>query len=343
MVQIWQSPPSRSKILSQMLGESIGKGLANFTTSYLANKALEGVLGDKSLEDAPPHERASKLQRALQPFGEIGLGILSQRWKIEQQRELDKEHKRQEQEQQVLGRVYSGEKVSPKELSKLSTPSQLKLMHLKQMQERGANKLNTEHLASESFATGYRAILDDDTEALKKVISDPNTPLAVKAQLSNMQNQASVRSDVKAREVRSRQSLVQGAYAKAIAAERSKIGKSDGLSQKDVDGINRRIAELSKLRQKDMNKLLKDPESYSSLSIWSDSAGDYLPGEGEQTGMMQGEGQGAETQPTQAPRQAQVRFDKNNPVHVARAKEVLAEANGDRDKANRILAQEFIK
>lgn len=343
MALVWQGPKTRTQALTEALGPALGKGLANFTGSYLANRALDDLISNPIYKDKSVEQRLEALQTRLSPFGEYGENVFNRRLKIEQQAEMSKERKRQEKEQRVLSRVYSGEKVSPEELSNLSAPSQIKLMQLQQKQEMGANKLSTEQLASQSFSKGYGAILDNDIEALKKVISDPNTPLSVKTQLSNMQNQASVRADVKAREVRSRQNMVQNAYKKAIDAERSKIGKVGGLTQKEIEGINRRMDELSKLRQKDMKKLLKDPESYSSLAIWGDSAGDYLPGEEAQAEMVPDEGQIAETAFSQAPRKPQVRFDKNNPAHVARANKVLAEAGGDRAEANRILAQEFIK
>lgn len=54
------------------------------------------------------------------------------------------------------------------------------------------------------------------------------------------------------------------------------------------------------------------------------------------------EGDSVEQSPQEPSRESE-RFDSSNPNHVARAKEVLAQAGGDRAKANAILSQEFLR
>ena len=85
--------PSRKKLQQEALGESLGKGLANFANNYFANKALDKVLESPDYEKSEPSKRMSSLQRALQPYGETGLGILQQRLGIEQQIIQDKQQK----------------------------------------------------------------------------------------------------------------------------------------------------------------------------------------------------------------------------------------------------------
>lgn len=92
--------------MKTMLGQSLGEGLAGFTNNYLANKAMEGVINDRSLHNATQEERSTALQRALEPYGDTGLGILQRRMGIEQQRE-----QRQHQQKEMAAR-----KVLAKEL-----------------------------------------------------------------------------------------------------------------------------------------------------------------------------------------------------------------------------------
>lgn len=112
--------------LATALGQGLGKGL----NTYQANKALQEVLEDESMVDAPISAKMGKLQLALSPYGEIGQQVFQNQLKTEQQR-------MQEDQQDVLGRVVSGEKVSPKQLSKLTPENQLKVLELQKRREAG--------------------------------------------------------------------------------------------------------------------------------------------------------------------------------------------------------------
>src|SRR6185503_13994465 len=105
--------------LATALGQGLGKGL----NTYYANKALQEVLEDESMVDAPISAKMGKLHSALSPYGEIGQQVFQNQFATEQQR-------MQEDQQDVLGRVVSGEKVSPKQLSKLTPENQLKVFEL---------------------------------------------------------------------------------------------------------------------------------------------------------------------------------------------------------------------
>lgn len=131
MVQVIQTNDPRSK-LSDMLGMSLGEGIGNGLNTFFANRSLESVLHDKALEGAPQSKKMEALRSALSPYGEKGQEILNQRMQIDQQ-EIN------EAQQDVLGRVVSGEKVSPKDLAKLSPENQLKVMNIQKNREVGRN------------------------------------------------------------------------------------------------------------------------------------------------------------------------------------------------------------
>jgi len=129
MVQFFNQGNPQGK-LAEVLGMNLGQGLGQGLNSYFANKTIEGVVNDKTLTDAPQSERFSRLQQALSPYGEQGMNLLNQRMQIEQQA-------MNEAQQGVLGRVVSGEKVSAKELSKLTPENQLKVLDLQKKREAG--------------------------------------------------------------------------------------------------------------------------------------------------------------------------------------------------------------
>lgn len=129
MVQVIRTENPQGK-LSEMLGMSLGQGIGNGLNTFFANRSLESVLQDKSLEDAPQSKKLEALRSALSPYGEKGQEIFQQRMAIDQQ-------ERNEAQQDILGRVVSGEKVSPKEMAKLAPENQLKVLELQKKREFG--------------------------------------------------------------------------------------------------------------------------------------------------------------------------------------------------------------
>ena len=85
MVGIIGELNSRSGKLGDLLGSALGQGLSNFTNSYYANKDLDKVLNDKSLEGASTEKKLSALERALAPHGDVGKNLLKDRFAIEEQ------------------------------------------------------------------------------------------------------------------------------------------------------------------------------------------------------------------------------------------------------------------
>jgi hypothetical protein len=90
MVQFFQSGPSRTSQIAQILGQSLGEGLGSFTGNYFASKSLDQVLNNPELQNAPLSQRQSALEAALRPYGDRGQRLLQQRLQIENQGMLEK-------------------------------------------------------------------------------------------------------------------------------------------------------------------------------------------------------------------------------------------------------------
>lgn len=84
MVQIYSMGQSARGRLAEQLGNAIGGGLANFGGNYLANKELQNVLNDPSMDDKSPSERQQILQTKLAKYGEFGQRVMQRQMEIEQ-------------------------------------------------------------------------------------------------------------------------------------------------------------------------------------------------------------------------------------------------------------------
>lgn len=129
MVQVFQTGNPQGKI-SEMLGMSLGQGIGNGLNTYFANRSLESVLQDKALEGAPQSKKMQALQSALSPYGEKGQEIFQQRMMIDQQ-------ERQEEEQDILGKLVSGKELDEKQLGKLSPQNQFKALEFQKKRQQG--------------------------------------------------------------------------------------------------------------------------------------------------------------------------------------------------------------
>lgn len=136
MVQVIDKDNPQGK-LSEMLGMSLGQGLGNGLNTFFANRSLESVLQDKSLENASQSKKLQALQSALNPYGEKGQEIFQQRMMIDQQEMNEIEQQKNEAQQEVLSRIVSGEKVQPKDLKKLTPENQLKIQEFQKKREGG--------------------------------------------------------------------------------------------------------------------------------------------------------------------------------------------------------------
>lgn len=135
MVQVIANLENQKGKLQEMLGMSLGQGLGSGLNTYFANRSLDSVLKDKAIQDAPISQKLEAIRGALSPYGEKGQEILQQRMQIEQQA-------MNEGQQEVLGRVLEGQKVTDKDLAKLTPENQLKVLQIKKNKETGRDIYN---------------------------------------------------------------------------------------------------------------------------------------------------------------------------------------------------------
>lgn len=318
-----QHKPGFYESLVGGLAQSIPQALENYQTRQETLRK-ENLLSQQASQKAAQEEKLKRLQLQSQ----------------ERIPQLKSEEERQGAEQ-----LYRQEFPGQEPPSGLTRQDVINLARIQANQKTSTNKLNLDNLSSQAFSKGYKAITENNLNDLYKIIDDPNVPLDIKRQLATIQSQNSTRQSVRDREFRSRQNMVQNAYNKAISSERQKIGKPGGLLSQEVKGINNRIKELENLRSKDMQRLLKDPNTYSNLAIWGNQASEFLPQENmeemKEPDQFSEDGNIAASAPEE--NKQKIKFDKNNHQHVARAQQILAENGGDRNKANAKLFEEFIK
>jgi len=130
MVQHFGTLEDPRERLSEMMGMSLGQGIGNGLSTFFANRSLESVMKDKALESASPSKKLQAVYAAVSPYGEVGEKVFQNHLQTAQM-EMN------ERQQDVLGRVVAGEKVSPKDLSQLSPENQLKVMQIQKNREIG--------------------------------------------------------------------------------------------------------------------------------------------------------------------------------------------------------------
>lgn len=131
MVQIIQMPLSPKALSQSTLAKALGEGLGNFTGSYFADKSLNKVLNDPSLQNAPLSEKMSALESSLRPYGERGQKMLQTRMQIEQQAIKEQEQQKQLIKQGILSKALSGQVLSDKEQQMLSPQEQIAIAKIK--------------------------------------------------------------------------------------------------------------------------------------------------------------------------------------------------------------------
>lgn len=136
MVQVFSTEDPRKR-LADALGMSLGQGIGNGLNTFFANRSLESVLQDKALESAPQSQKLEAMRSALAPYGEKGQEIFSQRLQIEALDKQERETAKKEAEQDILGRIASGEKVSAKERAKISPENQFKVLEIEKKKQAG--------------------------------------------------------------------------------------------------------------------------------------------------------------------------------------------------------------
>jgi len=132
MVQFFQGSRDPRDEAVGKLSEALGMNIHDKLNTFFANRSLESVQKDKSLENAPISKRLEAAYKAVSPYGEIGQKLFQQKLQMYQQEQ-------QEAEQDVLARVMSGEDVSPSDLKKVRSENLLKLKEVQQRQKFGKN------------------------------------------------------------------------------------------------------------------------------------------------------------------------------------------------------------
>lgn len=139
MVQFFQQGPSRMGQLSEILGSSLGEGLASFTGNYLANKALEKVLNNPELKKKPLSERLEAMQSGLSKYGNFGQSVLQKRLGIEQQQEQERQQKSLSK---VFNKLQKGEELLEEDLK--DQPVEVQQQLIKKIQDQKLDNRNYE-------------------------------------------------------------------------------------------------------------------------------------------------------------------------------------------------------
>jgi len=130
MVQFFKGSKDPRDAAYGALANALGMGIGQGVNAHFANKALQEVLNDPKLKDAPQSEKMQEIQSRLSKFGEGGRQLFQDTMQIE-------EKQRQEQEQNILGKINAGKEVDEKELSRLSPQSQFKYMETRKRDNAG--------------------------------------------------------------------------------------------------------------------------------------------------------------------------------------------------------------
>lgn len=132
MVQFFKGSPDPRDAAYGQLASALGQGIGNGLNTYFANRSLDSVLNDKSLEEAPQSQKMEELSRALSPYGQKGKEIFQQRMQIEQQAQQEKEQKNDLKKGDILRRRLSGMDISDKEKSLFTPQEELAIAHHEQ-------------------------------------------------------------------------------------------------------------------------------------------------------------------------------------------------------------------
>lgn len=139
MVQIVEFGNPKGR-LAEMLGMSLGQGLGSGLNTYFANRSLESVMKDKSLEGSPPSKKLEAIRAALSPYGEKGQEIFNQRMQIEQQEQQERERS---DLSKISGYYQKRQDIPSDLLSRQSVETQLKIQDRLKSRQLGENIRNT--------------------------------------------------------------------------------------------------------------------------------------------------------------------------------------------------------
>ena len=347
----------------QRVGQLIGKGIETAGNIYSQHqrqnqlsKALSNVEDIYSNPQLSESQKLLKGNRALSQFPEVAqqTGTLLSRLGLQQQK-TDAERLAGETKQEKLNKAFQelqGIHVDPNISEDVKTF--LTYEKLKDYPTLAHNIVNSMHqqkkaagddVGSQLFSKGYAAILGGDDDAFRDVIDNPTTPLTVKRQLTDLQNQHQTRQDVRARELRNRQSLVQKSYHDAIANAQKMLSGEAVQSlpapekAKEVSRIYKYIKKLEALQKADLHKLTKNPSDYQKLQLWNHLDPEFLPLEEEEV-------DGSEFMANEeipAEETMQNAEEILNSLTDEQVQQLYVEANGDIEVAKKLALERYAR
>ena len=271
MVQIHNIGPSRKELLRESLGQSLGKGLANFTNSYFAGKALDDVINNKEYENMEPSQRISKLERAMQPFGEYGAETLKNRIGIEQQVQ-------QEQSQNALSNIQTSlsedKPLNPKDLKKLDPDTQLKVLNLQKRRNQG-NQIYKSLIKAgypEETAELYKNQIEASSEGgITSTINEVNKLLgrsaAGKGQVPGQEPKPSIKTSIEIPGIENQE------YELDFPDLKDKVGRTQGESVKEEAKNREYNTPLYSQTIDSLNALEEDLRDYQQLQEYNQMPG----------------------------------------------------------------------
>lgn len=170
MVQVINTGNPQGK-LAETLGMSLGQGLGQGLNTFYANKAIDEVLNDPNLKDAPLSQKWQQLGSTLSKYGETGQQLLQQRLQAEQYGEQEKQQKIQQKKGDILRRRLAGESISDAE-NKLFTADE-ELAIAKHQQQLQIAQTNAAAKGQGKLTQASQPINPEQLAAINKVESDP--------------------------------------------------------------------------------------------------------------------------------------------------------------------------
>ncbi len=131
MVQIIRGGSEQNEA-NERIGFKMGKNLSDTLMNYSSNRALDKVLNDPTLKDAPTSVKLGRLEEALRPYGQKGQETLANRMKIEMEA-------KQEAENRSITKALTGKQMSEDELSNISPQNQMKIRETLQKKQFAKN------------------------------------------------------------------------------------------------------------------------------------------------------------------------------------------------------------
>lgn len=299
MVQIIPANPRKSK--GQMWGEALGNALNVGLQAYGQHQkqkqfqqALQNIEGAYSNPELNEQQRLIQAYQQLSGAGhpELAQQLGGQLSRLGGQQESfrnkimgqQQEQNRLAQSFQNIQNLYSDPNLSEEQkvfgvYQELSQNPTLAHNLLGSLQKPA--KVESENLAADAYSRGYESLTEGDEEGFREIIRSPDTPLSVRNKLIDLQNKFNVRKDVRNREIRARQNMVQKSYKQAIDSEKEKL-KDIYTPREERPKINKRIKKLEALQKADMKRLTKDPNVYTNLHLWNFVDPEFLPEDEEE-------------------------------------------------------------